>query len=74
MFTFFLDFFIVYGNNFIEVANDEVMNTARKTRYFYVFGCFTMPTVSANLRMQLQRYGRIDIDGFNKVLETFSFD
>ena len=39
-----------------------------------MFGCSTMSTIFADLRIEVRRYRRIDIKGFNVVLETFSFD
>ena len=47
-------------------------------KIFFVFGCstYTMSTIFIifDSRMEVRRYRRMDINGFNMVLEKFSFD
>ena len=39
-----------------------------------MFGCSTVSTIFADWRMEVRRYRRMDIVGFNVLLEKFPFD
>ena len=50
------------------------MNPEEDKGFLYVFGCSTMSTIFADSRMEVRRYRRMDIIGFNVVLEKSPFD
>ena len=39
-----------------------------------MFGCSTMSTIFADSEMEVRRYRRMDITGFNVLLEKFPFE
>ena len=76
LFDFQYFFRLVYNSMEIISSRSRTVKwwIPRKKRHFYVFGCSTMSTIFADLRIEVRRYRRMDMKGFNVVLETFSFD